>query len=154
MKRILILIMLLYLGLHSADAQWYTRKCEVTDYMNSTYEEFNCLWWKAKKGIRTHAIITGGGLIFAGTAALVAPQAFVWGGTFYNVATFISVPAAFIGLLWGTPGLITWAVRKSNLKYHPHYRTMNTPFISLIPEINRMHQHEACSLGVKISLRF
>ena len=154
MKQTLLVFTLLFLGLHSAGAQWYTRKCEVTDLYNCSYEEFNCLWLKASKGVRTHAIITGAGLVFAGTTAIVGPQAFMWGGTFYNVATFISFPAAVIGIFWGTPGLITWAVRKSDLKTHPHYRTMYSANISLVPEISRIPQHGSYSLGLRVAMSF
>ena len=154
MKRAIVLFITIFSVLHTTDAQWQYRSCDVTDIKSFTNEEFQCLWDKASRGVRRNAIITSAGVVFAGTTAIYGSLAFAWGGAYYSTAFFISVGGAFVGLFWGTPNLIAWAVRKHHLKENLHYKAFDNLSLNLSPLINRNFHNNSYSIGLKASLSF
>jgi hypothetical protein len=148
MNKALLFLILLFSVLHTTDAQWYYKSCDVTDIKSCTYEEFQCLWERA-----SHNILVGKITTIYGTIATVT--GIIWGGQAYDLAVILPygiMTAGLITLSIGLPIWITGHARKSNLRENQHYKNLNFGNVKVAPTINKNHINNSYSVGLKMTL--
>jgi hypothetical protein len=141
----------------STKSQWYFKSCGVTDINNCSLDEFECLWERAEKNVRTGKIITGIGVLGLGASALLV-TGLVAGELNDSPVTIIFTLTSFVtgiaGVLIGPPTWITGASRKNLLREHPHFEAPNLKSLNIFPSLNRNNFNNSYSLGLTATLSF
>jgi hypothetical protein len=151
MKKAILAIMLSVLLVNMIPAQWYERKCGVIDLDNCSDTEYECMWNRATKVVRTGAITT-----IIGTTSIIA------GILVLNDASMDIVSTIFIGGFGtiggimldciGIPVWITGGVRRSQLRNVPGHGGQGPLSLSLSPsfQVNRLSNSHCLSMGVTL----
>lgn len=151
MNKALLLLVVIFAVLSSAQAQWYTKSCNVADLNACSNEEFECLWNKASKITRVGSISTvvGTSLVATGilTSAFSSSETGAWTGV------FIATSGVIIDAL-AIPVWIVGGFRKGELKKMPHYQNMHLESLKISPSINWNHSNNSYAPGLSASLRF
>lgn len=138
------------------DAQWYKRKCQVTDINNCSPEEFDCLWETASKNVRTGVITLGIGtsLIVAGTIIVALSYDGGWGLSTGQMICGFMIMGSAISDLYFIPYSVVWANRKFSLKTNPCYDASNYGALNFSPTINRNPFNNSYQVGITATLSF
>jgi hypothetical protein len=163
MKKALMLVIVMFSAIYSADAQWYYKSCGVTDLNNITSEDFQCLNKMATKKVTAGAIsmvvgttaIIGGSLLFQNAnmdtnsdmGEVIIGAGSIFGGVYL-------IGAGIIIDLVGTALLLSGVNRHITLRKTPYYQNRSPSVLNISPTINRDQFNNTYSLGLTASLRF
>ena len=147
MKKTLLFIIFITLFVNATNAQWYYRKCGVTDINNCTVEEFECLWSKSN-----NTVGAGIGMSIIGFGAIVVANGMTSG--FLDFTPAILGLTGFILVSVGIPVMITGTVRTGKLKKSVNYDNLNLGSLSLSPTINVNQFNNSQYYGLSISFNF
>ena len=137
--------------------KWYYRHCDVIDINNCTPEEFECMWNKATKNVRTGAILTGVGTPLTISGAIFI---FLYSNGIYNGSdglTWVLIVGGIVGVVFnlvGIPILATGINQKSKLKKTTYYDILMSGSLNIQPTIRLNKIHDSPYLGLSISLNF
>lgn len=151
MKRNVLILLVILFSLNIIDAQWYQRKCGVTDINNCTEDQYVCLWNKSTKLIRTGGITTAIGTtgIIAGVLAINDESMDIVGTIF--IGGFGLAGGIILDCI-GIPVFMTGAVRRSSLRNIPGYTGPVSGSLRITPsfQINQLYNTRCLSMGVTL----
>jgi len=151
MKKTVILVVLILSFTNAIDAQWYYRKCGVTDLNNCTAEEFKCLQSHSVSLIFTGAVVTTIGTVIIGSGVvhmLTVPG--INGRVEGAIGIILGSALDAIGI---TP-IIVGTVRKSQLKKIPNYDNLKTGSLNLSPAFGTNQFNSTYYFGMRLALNF
>jgi hypothetical protein len=163
MKKALMLVIVMFSAIYSADAQWYYKSCGVTDLNNITSEDFQCLQFKATRNVIGGAIVTGiGTTAIVGGVSMVQKvnmdtnsdmgEVIIGAGSIFGGVFLIG--AGIIIDLAGTALLMAGVSRHITLRKTPYFQNRSPSVLNIAPTINRDQFNNTYSLGLTASLRF
>jgi hypothetical protein len=124
--------------LNTTNAQWYYRSCGVADLNNTTEEEFECLWNKAQRNVRSGTITTIIGTSIMCVGLIVVNASVPTEGELFAEGDAYGILILAVGIIInaiGIPILITGTNRRSKLRKSPFYEKLNLESMNLSPNI-------------------
>lgn len=150
------LLLLIVLGLcpQILHAQWYERRCGVSDLDDLTTDQFVCLWNRSKTVARTGGVISlvgttvlvGGGITMATADPCCSSGQLLIG--YFAVLSGIAID------LIGVPVWLTGIQRKSVLKKSEHFNNQALRTLRISPVLLKNNITQTCSCGMAITFRF